>query len=356
MAQMKVQQLQNAVEAFDFDINSDEHIPELGRLIADKQVVFVKQKLTEERHYDILDSWGSPGMSPVIAGIGLGKLKGLHWNAVRNTTARIGKLIDPRHRSRMQSVTFQKDHKGRALGIFTNGKLGWHSDQPSFDSAQRVVGLASVEASEGSQTTFLSTAECYDNLNCEDRSQVDELMCVNRWDMISKNVFDHFAGELIEEQHAIMRYNGCPLDGLTAPLRGQTASGVPGIHFPGSLFGYFLGMSVDESKKYMKHIWSLMDKPEYIYTHNWKDGEVCYMDQAITLHARPTSVDEGDMRRMWRCSGYLDKLYPGQGPMTMKVNVEGEEITWDELFKRVDEVRKAEYNRAKWSKIFHKMP
>ena len=42
---MKVQQLQNAVEAFDFDINSDEHIPELGRLIADKQVVFVKQTI-----------------------------------------------------------------------------------------------------------------------------------------------------------------------------------------------------------------------------------------------------------------------------------------------------------------------
>ena len=350
---MKVQQLQNAVEAFDFDIFEDEHIPELGKLVADKQVVGVKQKLTEERHFDILDSWGSPGMSPVIAGIGLGKLKGLHWNAVRNTTARIGKLINLRHRSRMQSVTFQKDHKGRALGIFTNGKLGWHSDQPSFESAQRVVGLASVEGSEGSQTTFLSSAECYDSLPPEDRSQVDELKCVNKWDM---NNVNHFAGELIEEQHAIMRYNGCPLDGLTAPLRSETASGVRGIHFPGSLFGYFLGMSQDESNKYIKHLWSLMNKPKYIYTHNWKDGEVVYMDQAITLHARPTSVEDGDMRRMWRCSGYLDKLYPGKGPMTMKINVEGEDISWDELFKRIDEIRLSEYNREKWSKIFRKMP
>ena len=92
---MKIQQLQNAVEAFDFDVFSDEHIPALGKVLADKQVVVVKQKLTEERHYDILDSWGSPGMSPVIYGIGTGKLKGLHWNAVRNTTARIGKLINP---------------------------------------------------------------------------------------------------------------------------------------------------------------------------------------------------------------------------------------------------------------------
>ena len=102
---MNLERLNNAYEAVDFDINSDEHIPELGRQLADKQVIVVKQKITEERHFDILDSWGSPGMSPVIAGIGLGKLKGLHWNAVRNTTARISKLINPRHRSRMQSVT-----------------------------------------------------------------------------------------------------------------------------------------------------------------------------------------------------------------------------------------------------------
>jgi len=350
---MKVQQLQNAVEAFDFDIFSDEHIPELGRLLSDKQVVVVKQRLTQERHFGILDSWGSSAMSPIIYGIGAGKLRGLHWNAIRNTTLRIAKLIEPKHRSRMQSVTFQKDRKGRALGIFTNGKLGWHNDQTSFESAERVVGLASVEGSEGSQTTFMSTRECYDKLNAEDKSQVDELKSVHKWDMTKIN---HFAGDLIEEQHAIMKYNGCPLDGLTSPLKAETASGVPGIHFPASLFSHFLGMSKEESDKYLKHIWSLMNKPEYIYTHNWKDGEVVYMDQAITLHARPTSVEDGDMRRMWRCSGYLDKLYPGKGPMTMKISLEGEEITWDELFKRIDDIQLAEYKRAKWSKVFKRMP
>jgi len=349
---MKVQQLQNAVEAFNFDINSDEHIPDLGRLLADQQVVVVKQPLTQERHFNVLDSWGSSGMSPVIYGIGAGKLRGLHWNAVRNTTLRIAKLIDPKYRSRMQSVTFQKDRRGRALGIFTNGKLGWHNDQPSFESAGRVVGLASVEGSEGSQTTFLSSAECYANLSQDDFTQVNELQSVHKWDMLKMN---HFAGDLIEEQHAIMKYNGCPLDGLTAPLAAETASSVGGIHFPGSLFSHFLGMSVKESEKYLKHIWSLMDKPKYVYTHNWKDGEVVYMDQAITLHARPTSVEDGDTRRMIRCSGYLDKLYPEHGPGTMKINVEGEDITWDELFKRIDAIRLEEYNREKWSKVFHKM-
>lgn len=350
---MKVQRLQNAVEAFDFDINANDEIENLGRLLADQQVVVVKQKITEKRHFDILDSWGSSGMSPIIYGIGTGKLKGLHWNAVRNTTARIGKLIDPRHRSRMQSVTFQKDKRGRALGIFTNGKLGWHNDQPSFESAGRVVGLASVEGCEGSQTTFLSSSECYATLSQDDFTQVNELKCVFAW---NEHATNHFAGELIPEQRMIIRYNACPLDGLTSPFAAQTASGVGGIHFPGMLFSHFLGMDKKESKKFLDHIWGLMNQPKYVYTHNWKDGEVVYMDQAITLHARPTSVEDGDMRRLWRCSGYLDKLYPGQGPMTMKINVEGEDITWDELFKRIDEIRQAEYKREKWSKIFNKMP
>ena len=354
---MKVQKLQNAVEAFNFDINADDEIADLGRLLADQQVVVVKQKLTEKRHYDILNSWGSSGMSPVIYGIGVGKLKGLHWNAIRNTTARIGKLIDPAHRGRMQSVTFQKDRRGRAIGLFTNGKLGWHNDQSCYESAARVLGLASVEGSEGSQTSFLSSSECYAHLSKDDFTQVNDLKCVYSW---NEHKIDHFAGELIAEQRMMLKYNSCPLDGLVSPLAAETPSGVGGIHFPGSMFSHFLGMKKEESKKFLDHIWNILNQEKYIYTHNWRDGEVVYMDQAITLHARPTSVEDGDMRRMWRCSGYLDKLYPGQGPMGLKINVinpdgDEEEITWNELFKRIDAIRKEDYNREKWSKVFQKM-
>ena len=42
--------------------------------------------------------------------------------------------------------------------------------------------------------------------------------------------------------------------------------------------------------------------------------------------------------------------------MTMKISLEGEEITWDELFKRIDDIQLAEYKRAKWSKVFKRMP
>lgn len=357
---MKIQTLQNAVEAFDFDIFDDEHIPDLGRAIADHCCVVVRQKLTEERHYDVISSWGSRAASKVIGAIALGILKGVHWNGIRMTTANVGSLIDPRHRDRMQSVTFQKDRKGRALGIFANGKLGWHSDQPAFEDSQWVIGLASVEGSQNSQTTVLCTAEPFSLLSQDDITQVSELECVYVWD---EEKSKEYVGELIREQQLITRYNGCPIDNLVSPFMAKTASGVPGIHFPGSLFSHFKGMGKDESQKFLKHIWDKCLQDKYIYTHNWQDGEVLYMDNAITLHARPTRVKDGDMRRMWRCTGYLDKLYPEHGPRKKIKLEDGRELTWPELFEQIDAQRKEEYEeekhkkwRDKWSKVFERMP
>ena len=121
---MRLQKLQNAVEAFDFDIYSDEHIPDLGRALADYQCVVVRQKLTEQRHYEVITSWGAPTKSRIILAIAFGMLKGVHWNDIRKSLIQAGSLIDPAHRDRMTTVTFQKDKKGRPQGIFTNGKLG----------------------------------------------------------------------------------------------------------------------------------------------------------------------------------------------------------------------------------------
>ena len=176
---MKTQQLQNAVEAFDFDINSDEHIPALGKLLADQQVVLVRQKLSQKRHYDIIASWGQPVKSKIIQAIVHRHiLKGVHWNPIRRTLINCGVFIEPTHRDRMASVTFQRDKRGRALGIFTNGKLGWHSDMPAFKENMRMLGLASVNDTAGSQTTFLSTAEAYAHLSQDDFTQVNELNTV----------------------------------------------------------------------------------------------------------------------------------------------------------------------------------
>jgi hypothetical protein len=146
-------------------------------------------------------------------------------------------------------------------------------------------------------------------------------------------------------QKQIIRYNQVPLDGMESPLKDQTASGIEGIKFPSHSFSHFRGMSGQESRAYRNKIWSLINKPEYIYTHNWEDKQIMFMDQAITLHARPTNVQQGNKRTLVRMVTYLDKIFPETGKPKDKILWNDELITHDEFAHKVDRNRQVEQTK-----------
>lgn len=337
---MLLNKLNGAWEATELDLYNDDDVLQLGKQVADKCVVLVNQKLDVDRLHGIQTLWGDRAPSIIHALTLLGFLKGPHWNSVRLNVIQSVAQLDDKYKDKVSVVTYQTNAKGRPQGIFTNGKLGWHSDQVTLDDSQRVIGLCSVEHTEGSQTAFLCTAEAYDKLNHEDKSMVDELKSVYKWNL------ENFTGDLIPEQKQIVRYNQTPVDGMSCSLKQKTASGREGIHFPGSLFSHFLDMGQEESNKFKEHIWDLINKDEYIYTHDWKDGQVVYMDQNITLHARPTDVKDGNQRKLWRCISYMDKLFPGNGH-NPKFVIDGKEIEMDDFVEIVDEQRRSEYEAGK---------
>jgi len=336
---MKTKSLNGATEAYDFDIYSDEHIEDLGRLVANKAVVLVKQKLNQKRTWEVQNSWGEGAQSIVNRAVSLSNM-GKHWASLRLDIFNVSSEIEPEYRDTMNVVTYQLGKKGRPKGLFANGALGWHSDQVAVDDGARVIGLVSVEHSENSQTCFLCTAEAYDKLSQEDRTMVDELQSVYKWNKIN------FTEDLIDTQKALVRYNQVPIDGMSCKLQQETSGGVKGIHFPGSLFSHFEGMTEYDSLKFKEHLWEQINKPEYIYEHNWQDGQVVYMDQNITLHARPTNIQHGNMRKMWRSVSYMNKLYPNHGYWD-KFTVNGVEMDGNTFLRLVDEQRKADFEQGK---------
>ena len=337
---MRLEALKGAWEAKDIDLQSDQDVMALGKEVADKCVVLVDQPLDVARLHRIQTLWGNRAPSIIHALILRGALKGRHWNSVRMSIIETVALLEDQFKDKVSVVTYQTNEKGRPQGIFTNGKLGWHSDQVTLDDGQRVIGLCSAEHTEGSQTAFLCTAAAYDKLNHEDRSMVDELKTVYRWNE------ENFTGDLIPQQKQIVRYNQTPVDGMSCSLMQETASGRRGIHFPGSLFSHFIGMNEADSLRFKDHIWEKINQPEYIYTHNWKDGQVVYMDQNITLHARPTDVKAGNQRKMWRCISYMDNLFPGRGHNPV-ISINGNNIEVEDFIEMVDSQRRQEYERQK---------
>lgn len=331
---MKLTELNNAYQITDIDLSNDEECKELGRIVADKCVVFIDQKITEKRLFEIQTLWGTPSRALLHKYVGEKRLKGSHWREVLLNLGYISKGVEE-FQEGMSRVSFAKNAKGKPTGIFTNGELDWHSDQQAHYDKQRVIGLMSLFGSKGSQTTFLQTGPVYESLNHEDKSMFDELVTVWEWD-------GSMSQELIPSQMEIVKYNMVCLAGMECPVVDTTATGRKGLKYPSHSFKKFKGMSVEESQKVRAHMWSLLNKPENVYTQNWEDGQIVFMDQNITLHARPTNVKDGDKRTMSRMITYMDKLFENQEPNDY-VLYDGQKIKHDVFAGMVDEQRRKEF-------------
>ncbi len=69
-----------------------------------------------------------------------------------------------------------------------------------------------------------------------------------------------------------------------------------------------------------------------------------FMDQNITLHARPTNIVDSHTRTMTRMISYLDRLYPGEGPAD-HVLFEGQKLDHEQFAALVDAARLEESHR-----------
>lgn len=341
---MKTRPLKNyqgsiGCEVYDFDASDPIQWAELGHIYAKNAIVFLDVNISTRQLYDIMISWGQPSRALMHNYVIDKKLKGRHWRDIFLNLGYITKEVMEQDRTMSDAVsviTYRTDEKNRPKGMFTVGELGWHSDQIGMEDAPRVIGLQSVSDSANSQTQFLCTHDAYESMSSSLQSMIKELICKHRWreGLMAPGV-DYL-------QSQILRLNMCPVDGLETPLYSELVSGIPGIHLPTHTFDGFVGMSEQESQKLYKEICTAIYDPRWAYTQDWKDGQIVFMDQEITLHKRPTNVSHGSKRNMARVITYLDTLYPSAKPF-QKFRYRGEIIDHDILAKLVDESRLAQF-------------
>jgi alpha-ketoglutarate-dependent taurine dioxygenase len=334
---MKVTDLGNAVEVTDIDLYNDDECKELGKLVAQECVVSVPQKIPVQRLHDIQLQWGDPSRGFIHNAVVDGTLKGKHWRDIYLYLGYIAKSVKGLSDT-MSLVSFERTKKNRPTGLFSTGKLIWHCDQQSMVQKQRIIGLMSIHDSADTQTTFMRTSDLYDSLNVEDRTMVDELTTVWEW---GGRVYDRDPKDPVELMSS--KLASLPIDGIESPLVETTATGRKGMRFPNYMFGHFKGMSKEESVKFRDYLWKKLNTPKYIYTKDWQDGQIMFMDQNITLHARPTDVQEGMKRTMVRNCTYVNKLFEDQDPIQY-ILIDGKKIPYDEFLDIVDEIKLKEYD------------
>jgi alpha-ketoglutarate-dependent taurine dioxygenase len=215
------------------------------------------------------------------------------------------------HLRGMVRITGMRDEHGNNTGMFSEGLLDWHSNQQGTTYYAPGAGLLSISGTANSRTDFLNTVDPYNALSREWQTMCDELVAVHRW---KKGVM---APGVSEVQDRLLQMHMVPQDDVEVPLVNTSPAGYKGLHFPYTSIHHFKGMSEAESDKVIAYLKDHIMREEYMYKHEWQDGEVVLFDNTVTLHCRPTP--DTSKRLLYRLSYNFDRILQDRKPRAAAV-------------------------------------
>ena len=177
---------------------------------------------------------------------------------------------------------------GDRRNLFNAGNQMWHTDS----SFKRVPAHASLLSArevppEGGETQFASTRVAYEALPAATRARIDGRTAIHSF-VYSRGLIgdgllppDH-AAQVPPVPQALVRAN---------PVHGRKA------FFVGSHACEILGVPTDEARVLLRELLALATRPEAVYTHRWRVGDLVMWDNRCVLH-RGRPWDESRYRRV----------------------------------------------------------
>jgi alpha-ketoglutarate-dependent 2,4-dichlorophenoxyacetate dioxygenase len=177
---------------------------------------------------------------------------------------------------------------GDKRNLFNAGNQMWHSDS----SFKRVPALASLLSAhevppEGGETEFASMRVGYEGLPESTRRFLEGKVAIHSFvysrGLISDGLLppDH-AAQVPPVPQLLVRAN---------PRHGRKA------YFVGSHACEIVGMPTDEARALLRDLLERATRPEVVYTHHWRPGDLVMWDNRCVLH-RGRPWDESAYRRV----------------------------------------------------------
>ena len=202
--------------------------------------------------------------------------------------------------------------------VFNAGNQMWHSDS----SFKRVPAMASLLSAHevppaGGETQFASMRVAYARLPETTRRGIEGRIAIHSFvysrGLIGDDLLpgDH-AAQVPPVPQALVRTN---------PVNGRKA------FYVGSHACEIVGMPTDEARALLRELLEAATRPELVYTHRWKPGDLVMWDNRCVLH-RGRPWDEKSRRVMHRTT------VAGDGPTAPDVDgavvapARERDITW----------------------------
>lgn len=181
---------------------------------------------------------------------------------------------------------------GKPIGALGAGEATWHSDMSMFDIPASATMLYAEEVPPtGGNTRFTNLYRAYETLPEDTRNSVEGRKSIHDIAYLASGgvrpgfeaVTDKSKGP--GARHPVVRTHG--ETGRRALYLGRQGN------------GYILGYEEAESDRLLDTLWSHMTRPEFIWTHKWRVGDMLMWDNRCVAHSR-TAIDPSSRRLLRR--------------------------------------------------------
>jgi alpha-ketoglutarate-dependent 2,4-dichlorophenoxyacetate dioxygenase len=164
----------------------------------------------------------------------------------------------------------------------------WHTDKAYYPVPPMLTALYGVELPpDGGDTEIANAAMGYAALPDGTKRQIEGLRVLFYWGAGARNSSEVAALPMQRQQspvdHPLVRTH--PETGRKALYLGNHAS-------------HILGMAADEGQALLDDLLSHTTKPEFVYTHRWRIGDLLMWDNRCLLHRAVANYDLARYRRV----------------------------------------------------------
>lgn len=202
-------------------------------------------------------------------------------------------------------------------GLFGDYELDWHTNLTPVPDAEEVVGLYAKIISYPTETWFCNSIPYFKSLDSTTQSLYKKLKVIldphrklgkyqNTWEPKFEEIYDSKVFDDIRKNRNSRQISNCinleeKSTHLYKPSRGILEEhkfcpnhplGTNGIFFTPFEIHKFKSNDQDyeHSESLYWQLWNDYVSGDYTYKHNWVEGDICLMDQLLTIHRRPSII------------------------------------------------------------------
>ncbi len=178
---------------------------------------------------------------------------------------------------------------GKQIGSLPDGEMQFHIDQCYIEFPAMGTALFAIDVPRaGGDTLFSNLYAVYEALPERIKQRIDGRKAVHFYDYTAMSRSD-----VVNKPRTDVKNYAHPVV-CTHPVTGRKSLFVCRL-----MTGYIEGLEPAESEDILTLLFDQIEKPEFVYAHKWRPGDLLLWDNRCTAHAR-TDFDPAERRHLRR--------------------------------------------------------